>query len=346
MTDERATFCMRSNVSFPVRVSVLIPAYNAAAYMERAIRSALCQTMPDLEVIVVDDASSDATAAIATRLAEQDRRIRLVHLPVNRGPAAARNVALAQARGDWVALLDADNSFARQRLATLLSLGEAHRAEMVSDNVLLCPEDECTPPAPLIAQSSLSAPRHLPADEFVARNIGPRHNPRLTYGFMAPIFRRAFLERHHLRYDERNRFGEDFMFYVSCLLRGARWWVTPKAMYHYTVRRGSLTEVQTAEDLQRIRTFEHELLEKDPRVRAEPSLARAIRRHKSVIDRCYYYRAFTDALKAQRIGQARRVLFENPSGFRHIVQESLVQTPVIAAKAWRGGYRRRAAPAA
>jgi hypothetical protein len=158
---------------------------------------------------------------------------------------------------------------------------------------------------------------------------------------MSPIFRRAFLEHHQLRYDERNRFGEDFMFYVSCLLRGARWWVTPEPMYHYTVRNGSLTEIQSTGDLQRIRGFENELLNSNPVVRADPTLAQALKRHKSMIDRNYYYRAFTDAIKAGQVTQAWQLLFENVSGFRHIVQESLVQTPVIAAKAWRGGYRRK-----
>ena len=64
------------------------------------------------------------------------------------------------------------------------------------------------------------------------------------------------------------------------------------------------------------------------------------RRHKSMIDRCYYYRAFTDAVKAGEIRQARRLLFESASGFRHIVQESLLQAPAITAKAWHGGYHR------
>jgi glycosyltransferase involved in cell wall biosynthesis len=288
----------------------------------------------------VDDASSDATPAIVSRHAARDCRVQLLRLPVNRGPSAARNLALSRARGTWVALLDADNSFTPHRLATLIALGEASQAEIVSDNVLLCAEDGSAP-TPLIQHAAVPAPRYLPAAEFVAGNIAGRRNPRRSYGFMAPIFRRAFLDRHQLRYDERNRFGEDFMFYVSCLARGARWWITPEAMYRYTVRSGSLTEVQSADDLMRIRTFESNLLDSDSTVRAEPALARAVRRHKSMIDRCYYYRAFTDAVKGRQLGQARRLLFESASGFRHIVQESLAQTPVIAAKAWRGGYRRR-----
>ncbi len=326
------------------QVSVLIPAYDAEHYIEQAIGSALGQTIQNLEVTVVDDASSDATAAIVSRVAERDARVQLLRLPVNSGPSAARNLALSHARGTWVALLDADNKFVPHRLATLVTLGEENHAEMVSDNVLLCAEDGDMPPTPLISYAAWPAPRHLPAAEFIARNIVGRRNPRRSYGFMAPIFRRAFLERYQLRYDERNRFGEDFMFYVSCLVRGARWWVTPEAMCRYTVRSGSLTEIQSAADLLRIRTFESDLLDSNPMVRAEPALADALRRHKSMIDRCYYYRAFTDAVKAGKIGQARRLLFETPSGFGRIVQESLVQTPVIVAKAWGGGYHGKPPP--
>lgn len=98
---------MGLSVTFALpRVSVLIPAYNAECYIEQAIASALGQTIEDLEVTVVDDASSDATAAIVSRFAERDRRLRLVRLPVNSGPSAARNLALSCARGTWVALLD------------------------------------------------------------------------------------------------------------------------------------------------------------------------------------------------------------------------------------------------
>jgi succinoglycan biosynthesis protein ExoO/succinoglycan biosynthesis protein ExoU len=248
-------------------------------------------------------------------------------------------LALSHARGVWVAQLDADDSYEPERLARLLALGEAQQADIVSDNVLMCPDDGSASPSPMIPQNIWPTARLLTAAEFVAGNIGDRRNPRMSLGFMMPIFRRAFLERNKLRYDERNRFGEDFMLYLACLVHGARWWVEPAAMYRYTIRNGSLTEVQTAADLQRIRTFEQDLLRDCPLAHSNPAFAHALRRHKSKIDRCYYYRAFTDAVKARQITHARRVLFESPSGFRHIMQESLAQMPVITAKALRGGYR-------
>ena len=71
-----------------------MPAYNAEQTVARAIESALAQTEPRCEVLVIDDASSDATADIVARIAEQDRRVHLLHNPTNRGPAGARNAAL------------------------------------------------------------------------------------------------------------------------------------------------------------------------------------------------------------------------------------------------------------
>ena len=120
-----------------IRVSVIMPAYNAEQTVARAIESALAQTEPRCEVLVIDDATAD----IVARIAEQDRRVHLLRNTTNRGPAGARNDGLAVARGDWIALLDADDTFAPHRVATLKALGELHNADIVADNLLLCPED-------------------------------------------------------------------------------------------------------------------------------------------------------------------------------------------------------------
>jgi glycosyltransferase involved in cell wall biosynthesis len=322
-----------------IRASIVMPAYNAELYLPRSIGSALAQTERRCEVLVIDDASSDGTAAVVAHLAERDGRVRLLRNAVNRGPAASRNRGFAEARGDWIVLLDADDDFAPHRIERLIALGEQHAADLVADNLLLCPENGTAPAQAMIPAHALPAGRFLSLAAFVAGNVGSRRTPRVSYGFLQPIIRREFLQAHDLRYQESNRFGEDFLLYVACLLNGARWWVTPEAMYRYTVRPGSLTDVQSAADLQRIRSVEAALLRDDALLASDPDLAPALRRHKAVIDRFYYYRAFVDALRAHAASRALEVLFESPSSLPYVIQESLIRAPKIAMKALRGGYR-------
>lgn len=95
--------------SQPPLVSVCICAYNAASYIDAALTSAAQQTYRDLDIIVVDDGSSDDTAAIVARWSEADRRIRLLRLTENRGIAYARQTGLEAAVGKWLVFLDADD---------------------------------------------------------------------------------------------------------------------------------------------------------------------------------------------------------------------------------------------
>jgi glycosyltransferase involved in cell wall biosynthesis len=89
-------------------ISVVVPAYNAVATLDETMRSALRQTHANLEVVVVDDGSKDATLAMAQSYAAQDARVRVISKP-NGGVAAARNTGIEAARGDYIALLDADD---------------------------------------------------------------------------------------------------------------------------------------------------------------------------------------------------------------------------------------------
>lgn len=88
--------------------SVVIPAYNAEVFLERTLRSALGQTHSNIEVIVVDDGSTDRTRVIAEAVATDDDRVRIISVP-NGGVAKARNIGITEARGEYVAFLDADD---------------------------------------------------------------------------------------------------------------------------------------------------------------------------------------------------------------------------------------------
>jgi len=92
----------------PELVSVIIPAYNAQRFLPKTLSSARVQTYSNIEIIVVDDGSTDATPEIAEAAARVDKRVRVIHQR-NAGVAAARNRGIAEARGDYVAPLDADD---------------------------------------------------------------------------------------------------------------------------------------------------------------------------------------------------------------------------------------------
>ena len=96
------------------RVSVVIPTYNRAQLVTRAIDSVLQQTFDDFELIVVDDGSPDETADIVRRY--QDSRIRLLRLVRNQGVSRARNAGISNARGEWVAFLDCDDEWLPEKL--------------------------------------------------------------------------------------------------------------------------------------------------------------------------------------------------------------------------------------
>lgn len=102
-------------------VSVVIPAYRAAEYIESTVRSVLAQSHGSLEVLVVDDQSPDATAEIVDAIGREDPRARCIRLEKNYGgPAGPRNVGVRAAKGRWIAFLDADDIWHPRKLETQL----------------------------------------------------------------------------------------------------------------------------------------------------------------------------------------------------------------------------------
>src|ERR1700675_4753568 len=118
----------------PCLVTVVIPVFNSATTLWHAARSALRQTVRPLEVLIVDDGSRDASLAEANRIASLDERVRVIVLPENRGKAHAMNRAIAEANGTWIAVLDADDRYADDRLAILFAAAELNNVELVADN--------------------------------------------------------------------------------------------------------------------------------------------------------------------------------------------------------------------
>ena len=197
-------------------VAVIIPAYNAANFIERAIRSALQQS-ETAEVIVVDDVSTDETCAVVQALATGDPRVELLRRTENGGPSAARNDAIDAASSDWIAILDADDAYVPGRLAPLLQLAREQSADMVADNLVYFDVKADEPLGPVMAPAI--GVQHITLDH-VFRSTPDSGRDYVT---LKPMFRREFLLDHSLKYDETIRNGEDFDLAVRCLLAGARY---------------------------------------------------------------------------------------------------------------------------
>ena len=113
------------------RVSVVMACRNAARFVGAAVDSVLAQDVDALELIVVDDASSDGSAEVVLAHARGDARVRLLRLPVNIGQGPARNAAIALARAEWIAVLDADDLFLPGKLAAQLARLDGAGADLV-----------------------------------------------------------------------------------------------------------------------------------------------------------------------------------------------------------------------
>ncbi|MBD0270716.1 MAG: glycosyltransferase family 2 protein [Acetobacteraceae bacterium] len=217
--------------------SVIVAAYQAAGFVQDAVRSALAQTRRDIEVVVVDDGSSDGTWDAILACASEDARLVPVRQPRRAGPAAARNAAIARARGRWLAVLDADDLYMPRRLEHMIAAAEASGADLLADNMLRVDFTTGTQFGVRFSNSAMNLGEPVTLAEAVRRDM-PGGKPRDDglFGFLQPIIRREFLLSHGIRYAEDVQVGEDFLLYIECIARGGRFHLMPAAHYVQRVR--------------------------------------------------------------------------------------------------------------
>lgn len=217
-------------------VSVVIAAYNVEKCIPRAIESALSQSRPPEEILVVDDASSDNTVDIVRNISRTNLSVQIIASPKNGGPARARNAAIQQATGDWIAILDADDAWRPERLERLLAVADEQKADFVADNLILY--DHVAKREAGTAFAPQWKIRRIEAIDLFANDFA---GEGFHFGGLKPILRRDFLSRNRLKYDDSFRYGEDFTLYAEMLFCGASAVVTSEPLYIFSTRLGSLS---------------------------------------------------------------------------------------------------------
>lgn len=124
-----------------IKVSILVPAYNVEAYIEECIQSLISQTLKEIEIVIVDDASTDDTLAIAERYATGDSRIHIYRQPKHLGLAAIRELSVPLAHGKYIVFVDSDDSLSCTALEQLYIQAEKRQSDIVLGTLLRCYSD-------------------------------------------------------------------------------------------------------------------------------------------------------------------------------------------------------------
>ncbi|MBU6372127.1 MAG: glycosyltransferase [Alphaproteobacteria bacterium] len=293
------------------KVTILTAAFEAARFVERAARAVRDQTMSDWEWVVVDDASKDDTFARLEALAAVDPRIRPLRAPRNGGPAAARALGLAAARGEWVAVFDIDDAMEPWRLARLVATAESAGADIVADDMRIAPETELFGPGePFLGLRADEGASAVDLATFLDTNI--LFGPERQTGYLKPMFRRAMLARYGLTYDARLRIGEDFAIVAAALAHGARYVIDPAIGYRYGVRADSISRVMRPEDVEALLTSDDDLVAAHPAL-LQGEAGAALRRRRTAFERGLAYMKAIEALKRRDLLGAMRVLARRPA---------------------------------
>ncbi|UUL82386.1 glycosyltransferase family 2 protein [Sphingomonas qomolangmaensis] len=249
-------------------MSFAIACYNAGEYLAPAVASALAQTGVSVEVLIVDDGSTDGSVAVAEGLARADARVRLFRTKTNSGPAGARNIALAEMRGSWFAVLDADDLILPNRSRTLIDLAERESADFVADNLTVFGKDVVE--KPFLSHPISKGWRRLTLDTYFAQSrlLSDTPNP----GFLKPMVRRRVIEAAALRYNERLMIGEDDELVVRLLASGYTYFVLNMPLYRYRKHGASISHRLSLDHAERMMAAEHRIRDLiGPELAARPS---------------------------------------------------------------------------
>lgn len=208
-------------------ISVIVPVYNVEKYLAECLRSIAAQTYRNLEILVVDDGSTDGSGAICDAFAKEDPRFRVFHKQ-NGGAASARNLALREARGEYLAFVDSDDVLHSDAYEHMVSQMQEHDADVVQCGYADWYRDE------KIDQLTFAESQEFGAQDYLMRFTIDWTGALLWDKlYRRKLFDGIFFEEGHIIDDE--------FFTYQGLMNARRIRYVPRVVYHYRKRRSSVT---------------------------------------------------------------------------------------------------------
>ena len=288
-----------------MKLSVIMANYNGAAHIASAIGSVQRQTETDWELLVCDDASTDASAQIVLNAAHRDIRIRLLSAPTNSGAAAARNMGLDAARGKWVAIVDSDDLLHPERFARLLEFAEMGHS-LVADDLVYVSDEPSAAGRTLLEGLAMKRPARFGVAEVLMSDTPESLFSSL--GYTKLLFARTLTIG--IRYNENLRVSEDFEFLLRLVTRAGALWVLPDPSYLYRRHSASLSYRTSVDVLTATCLAHREMRDWLP---MERSVAGAYSAREAALERLLSFERLVDQIKGRRYVAAMASVARTPA---------------------------------
>lgn len=203
--------------------SVVMPVYNAEPFLSEAIESILNQTCADFEFLVVNDGSIDNSLNVLAKYSKIDSRIKVFNKS-NSGASASRNMAMREAKSDWIVLMDADDIAYSNRLETQLNWASEYRLDLVGSYV-----------KPILSGVKRGEWRFYESDEEIKAQLLFNN----AFANSSVIFRRSLLERGS--FDEAIKYVEDYDLWCRFAINGAAMGNVPEVLVNYRIHENQTT---------------------------------------------------------------------------------------------------------
>ena len=228
------------------KVSVIVPVYNCEKYLPECIASLRAQTLADIEMIFVCDASPDDSLSILRRAEAEDARIRVIAFPENRGVSAARNAGLDAAAGEYIGFCDSDDWIEPEMFERLYAAAQEKDADISFCRVFKDHPDK-QENVPLGFATGTRFDRAAIRDTLIPAMLSKEtDSDELPLSGYTPrnLFKRDVIGSHRFR--EEIRYAEDLLFIVECMLDARSAVAVDEAYYHYRFHGGSVTKRYSA----------------------------------------------------------------------------------------------------
>lgn len=211
------------------KVSVIVPIYNAEKFIKRCIDSILNQTLKNIEIILIDDGSSDNSGVICDEYQRIDERVKVIHIQ-NLGPSNARNIGIAEAKGEYIGFVDSDDYVEKDMYEQLYTQANIFNSQMCCSSFYSDKLNSSTVIKLPLESNKLLDKNYISLT--LVRNIA-QSNDAGIFSLWNKIYRREFLLQQNIWMDITRSHGEDWVFNLELYKKYSNITYIDKPFYHY-----------------------------------------------------------------------------------------------------------------